>query len=82
MNDIFKLSTFFYLFFFMVASSCTSGLIQSEKEAKPNIVLLFADDLGYGDLGTFGNPAIKIPNLDQMAAEGVKLTQFYVAASI
>lgn len=82
MNDIFKLSAFFYLFFFIISSSCTSGLSQSEKAAKPNIVLLFADDLGYGDLGTFGNPTIKTPNLDQMAAEGVKLTQFYVAASI
>jgi arylsulfatase A-like enzyme len=82
MNDIFKLSTFFFLFFFIVTSTCTSGLSQSEREAKPNIVLLFADDLGYGDLGIFGNPTIKTPNLDQMAAEGVKLTQFYVAASI
>ncbi len=82
MNAIFKLSTFFFLFFFIVTSSCTSGLSQSEREAKPNIVLLFADDLGYGDLGIFGNPTIKTPNLDQMAAEGVKLTQFYVAASI
>lgn len=48
----------------------------------PNIVLLFADDLGYGDLSTYGHPTIVTPNLDQLASEGVKLTQFYVAASI
>ena len=48
----------------------------------PNIVILFADDLGYGDLGTYGNPTIRTPNLDRMAAEGMKFTQFYVGASV
>ncbi len=43
----------------------------------PNIVILFADDLGYGDLGCYGHPTIRTPNLDRMAAEGLKLTQFY-----
>lgn len=43
----------------------------------PNIVILFADDLGYGDLGCYGHPTIRTPHLDQMAAEGAKLTQFY-----
>jgi len=49
---------------------------------KPNIVILFADDLGYGDLGCFGHPTIRTPNLDRMAAEGQKWTQFYAAASV
>ncbi len=48
----------------------------------PNIVILFADDLGYGDLGIYGNPTIRTPNLDRMAAEGMKFTQFYVGASV
>lgn len=48
----------------------------------PNIVIIFADDLGYGDLGCFGHPTIRTPNLDRMAAEGMKLTQFYSAASV
>ena len=48
----------------------------------PNIVVLFADDLGYGDLGVYGQPAIRTPNLDQMAAEGQKWTNFYVAAPV
>ncbi|MDF1812249.1 MAG: sulfatase [Verrucomicrobiales bacterium] len=45
----------------------------------PNFVVIFCDDLGYGDLSCFGNPSIKTPNLDRMASEGQKWTQFYVA---
>ena len=48
----------------------------------PNIVVIFADDLGYGDLGCFGHPTIRTPHLDRMAAEGMKLTQFYSAAPV
>ncbi|MEM7015028.1 MAG: sulfatase, partial [Verrucomicrobiota bacterium] len=47
--------------------------------SKPNIVLIFIDDMGYGDIGPFGNTVNKTPNLDRMAAEGNVLTQFYVA---
>ena len=49
---------------------------------KPNFVIIFADDLGYGDLGCFGHPTIRTPNLDRMAAEGQKWTNFYVGASV
>ncbi|MBR9777219.1 MAG: sulfatase-like hydrolase/transferase, partial [Cytophagales bacterium] len=49
---------------------------------KPNIIVIFADDLGYGDLGVFGHPSIKTPNLDKMAFEGQKWTNFYVAAPV
>lgn len=48
----------------------------------PNVVIVFADDLGYGDLGVYGHPTIHTPNLDRMAAEGMKFTQFYTAASV
>ena len=47
--------------------------------SKPNIVIIFIDDMGYGDIGPFGNTVNKTPHLDRMAAEGLKLTQFYVA---
>jgi arylsulfatase A-like enzyme len=47
-----------------------------------NFVLIYADDLGYGDLGCYGHPSIRTPNLDRMAAEGVKFTQWYAAAPL
>lgn len=46
---------------------------------KPNIIVILADDLGYGDIGPFGNKIHRTPNLDQMASEGMKLTSFYAA---
>ncbi|MBI3880546.1 MAG: sulfatase [Verrucomicrobia bacterium] len=44
--------------------------------AQPNVIIILADDLGYGDLACYGHPKFKTPNLDRMAAEGAKLTQF------
>lgn len=48
----------------------------------PNFVVIFCDDLGYGDVGAFGNPTIRTPHLDRMAREGQKWTSFYVGASV
>ena len=47
-----------------------------------NFVVIFCDNLGYGDLGSFGHPTIRTPNLDRMAEEGQKWTNFYAAASV
>lgn len=47
-----------------------------------NFIVIFADDLGYGDLGCFGHPSIRTPHLDRMAAEGQKWTNFYAAANV
>ena len=47
-----------------------------------NIVIFFADDLGYGDLGCYGSPTIRTPHLDRMAAEGMRFTDFYSAAEV
>ncbi len=52
---------------------------KSHAAAKPNIVIIFIDDMGYGDIGPFGNTVNQTPNLDRMAREGLKLTQFYVS---
>jgi arylsulfatase A len=54
----------------------------SVTAAPPNIIIIFCDDLGYGDLGCYGSPIIKTPNLDRMAAEGVRFTDFYSAAEV
>ena len=74
MNFIHKL----LIFFLLLQISCNSGL----KKKPPNFIIIFADDLGYGDLGSYGHPTIKTPNLDKMASEGVRFTQFYVGSSI
>lgn len=50
---------------------------QQEKDTKPNFIIIFTDDQGYNDLGCFGSPNIKTPNIDQMAKEGMKFTSFY-----
>lgn len=57
--------------------SCTT-----DEGSKPNFIIIFTDDQGYQDLGCFGSPDIQSPNLDKMAEEGIKLTNFYVAAPL
>lgn len=52
------------------------------RDRPPNVVIFFTDDQGFGDLSCFGHPTIHTPNVDRMAAEGVKLTQFYVASPV
>lgn len=49
---------------------------------KPNFIVLFADDMGYSDLSSYGHPTTRTPHLDRMAAEGVRLTSFYCGAPV
>ena len=48
----------------------------------PNIIFILADDLGYGDLGCYGQKVIQTPRLDRMAAEGMRFTRFYAGATV
>lgn len=62
----------------LIVSACTS---KSDQD-KPNIIIIFTDDQGYQDLGSYGSPDIKTPRLDQLAREGMRFTDFYVASSV
>jgi arylsulfatase A len=70
------------LLFFVCFLCASAPRCEVSAADPPNFVIIFADDLGYGDLGCFGHPTIRTPNLDQMAREGMKLTQFYAAAEV
>jgi hypothetical protein len=52
------------------------------EKRRPNLVIIFTDDQGYADLGCFGAEDFETPNLDRMAAEGVRFTSFYVAQAV
>ena len=65
-----------------VLSNSLSLNASSDAANKPNFVIIFCDDMGYGDLSCYGNPTIRTPNIDRMACEGMKLTQFYVGAGV
>src|SRR5215208_5928619 len=56
--------------------------LKARANVKPNIIFILADDLGYGDLGCYGQKRIKTPNLDRMAAEGMRFTQFYAGSTV
>ena len=62
--------------------SCAARAAQRLPATKPNFVVIFIDDMGYGDIGPFGSTQNSTPNLDQMAREGHKLTSFYVASPV
>ena len=78
LNHYFTLSSLHYLiaFFILIFSSHAYPL------SKPNIVIIFTDDQGYADVGCFGAKNHKTPNLDRMASEGRKFTDFYVAQAV
>ncbi|MFC2137801.1 arylsulfatase [Bacteroidota bacterium] len=70
------------------AISCTQKSVEKKKSAeksdnqKPNIIFIIADDLGYNDLGCYGQQIIKTPNIDTLAAQGLKFTQFYAGSAV
>ena len=66
------------LFLFAIAmTSCAA-----QKQEKPNIIIIMADDMGYGDLSCYGSTLINTPNLDKMAAEGIRFTDFHSNGSV
>ena len=71
-------STLLLLLFATILFSCKS----ETADAPPNIVVILCDDLGYGDLSSYGHPIIQTPNLDGLAEDGIKFTSFYAAAPV
>ena len=55
---------------------------KTAPEKPPNIIIIFTDDQGYADVGVYGAEGFKTPHLDQMASDGMRFTDFYVAASV
>ena len=66
----------------LVLVICSAWMPILQAADKPNIIIVFNDDMGYGDLGCFGAPKIKTPRIDQMAQEGMRFTDFYVASPV
>ena len=63
-------------------STSIAGHAERKPSRKPNFIIIFADDLGYGDLSCFGAKHVRTPVIDRLAAEGMRLTSFYVAAPV
>ena len=66
----------------VVLSAVGLVIADAPKPTHPNIIFILADDLGYGDLGCYGQKRILTPNLDRMAAEGMRFTQFYAGDTV
>jgi arylsulfatase A len=72
---------------FFLAGTCvgavdSSNLAILEKQAKPNVVFVLADDMGYGDLACYGNPIVHSPNIDLLARQGIRFTQAYAPSPV
>src|SRR6185369_2953873 len=70
---------------FLLGSTLLTGCSPETKEQeplRPNIIFIMADDLGYGDLGAYGQQQIKTPNIDQMATEGMLFSQVYAGSTV
>jgi arylsulfatase A-like enzyme len=76
-----------WISFVLIFTQCNNpnnetATLHRETTDQPNFVIIFTDDQGYGDLGIYGHPTIKTPNLDRMAMEGQKWTNFYASANV
>lgn len=70
----------------LAAAAMPRTLLKADSQVKktdmPNFIIIFCDDLGYGDIGCFGSKKHNTPNLDRMAEEGIRFTSFYVTSGV
>jgi len=66
----------------MILVTIVNGAHAQTTRDRPNIIYIYADDLGYGELGAYGQDKIKTPNLDKLAREGMKFTQHYTSTPV
>ena len=84
MKTLYPISILAVLSCFLLITSCDlqSSSQKPSSTNPPNIVIIYMDDMGYGDLSSFGHPSIQTPNIDRLAQEGQKWTNFYTASSV
>ena len=78
-RDCFRFRRALPLLLAAIASTTTT---QAKEQRPPNVVLIYCDDLGWGDLGCFGAKKIRTPNIDKLARQGTRFTSFYVAQAV
>ena len=66
----------------LLISLLSSDKVFAQSDQRPNIILVYLDDMGYGDLGCYGHPLIRTPNIDRMAKDGIRFTSFYAPAAV
>ena len=79
LSHVFRM-TLSVVFFSVLA--CLTTTLQAADSSRPNIVYILLDDAGYGDLSCYGQKLFKTPNIDQMAAEGLKFTDHYSGSTV
>ena len=72
----------YHLLLLLALTGCYAGTIEQEAPTYPNIVYIIADDLGYGDLGAYGQEKISTPHIDKLAEEGMLFTQHYSGSTV
>ena len=65
-----------------LASSLKEPKVVNQNAPRPNVIIIYCDDLGYGDLGVYGGKAIRTPNVDRLAEGGTRFTQYYACSAV
>ena len=74
--------TVVFCLLFLLGLPVFSQSSRQQLKTKPNVIYIYADDLGYGELGSYGQQKIKTPNLDRLAKEGMRFTQHYTSTPV